>query len=73
MRSILGGERDPFRSVWDEQATAKDRRLLLAIAGEPPGIAGRLAGLAWSDLSAELRGNIKRGLERFRGWSEKLQ
>lgn len=73
VRSVLGGERDPFRAVWDEQATAKDRRMLLAMAGEPAGIAGRLAGRAWVDLSAELRGNIKRGLERFRGWAERLQ
>lgn len=72
-RAILGGERDPFRAVWDEQATAKDRRLLLAMAGEPPALAGRMAGRAWGDLSAEMRGNVKRGLERFAGWAERLK
>lgn len=72
-RAILGGERDSFRAVWDEQATAKDRRLLLAMAGEPAGLAGRMAGRAWCDLSAEVRGNIKRGLERFAGWAERLK
>ena len=72
-RAVLGGERDAFRIVWDEQATAKDRRVLLAMAGEPAGMAGRLAGWAWCDLSAELRGNIKAGLKRFSGWSERLQ
>lgn len=72
-RAILGGERDEFRVAWDEQATVKDRRLLLAMAGEPAGMAGRLAGRAWCDLSGELRGNIKAGLRRFRAWSERLQ
>lgn len=72
-RAVLGGERDAFRAVWDEQATAKDRRLLLAMAGEPAGLAGRMAGRAWVDLSAELRGNIKRGLARFSGWADKLK
>lgn len=72
-RAVLGGERDAFRLVWDEQATTKDRRLLLAMAGEPAAMAGRLAGRAWCDLSAELRGNVKAGLKRFAAWSERLQ
>lgn len=72
-RAICGGERDSFRIVWEEQATAKDRRLLLMMAGEPPQSAGRLAGRAWADLSAELRGNIKRGLSKFKAWAERLQ
>lgn len=72
-RAKLGGERDPFRAVWDEQATAKDRRLLLAMAGEPPALAGRMAGRSWCDLSAEVRGNVQRGLQRFAGWAEKLK
>ena len=71
-RQILGGERDPFRIVWDEQATNKDRRLLLAMAGEPSGAAARLAGRAWCDLSAELRGKVPEGLKRFRAWSERV-
>lgn len=71
-RQILGGERDSFRVVWDEQATNKDRRLLLAMAGEPPALAARLAGRAWCDLSAELRGKVQAGLKRFRAWSERV-
>ena len=72
-RQILGGERDPFRIVWDEQATNKDRRLLLAMAGEPPALAARMAGRAWCDLSANTRGEIRRGLKRFSAWAERLQ
>lgn len=71
-RAILGGERDAFRMVWDEQATNRDRGLLLAMAGEPPGACARFSGYAWCDLSAERRGAIKAGLSRFRAWSEKL-
>lgn len=71
-RAILGGERDAFRVVWDEQATAKDRRLLLAIGGESPQLAARLAGRAWCDLSAHTRGEIRRGLGRFASWAERL-
>lgn len=71
-RAILGGERDAFRVVWDEQATAKDRRLLLAIGGESPQLAARLAGRAWCDLSAHTRGEILRGLGRFTAWAGKL-
>lgn len=72
-RAILGGERDPFRVVWDEQATQRDRRLLLAMAGEPPGSAGRLSGRAWLDLRPELRAEVKRKLALFKAWAEKLQ
>ena len=32
-RAVLGGEYDPMRAAWDERATIKDRRLLLAMAG----------------------------------------
>lgn len=72
-RAILGGERDPFRVVWDEQATAKDRRLLLAMAGEPPQAAARLSGRAWVDLRADLRGRVLAGLRRFSSWAERLK
>jgi hypothetical protein len=67
------GVHDPFRVVWDEQATNKDRRLMLAMAGEPPALAGRMAGRGWLDLSAELRGNIRAGMKRFAAWAERLQ
>jgi len=72
-RAILGGERDPFRVVWDEQATSKDRRVLLAMAGEPGAMVARRAGYAWCDLSAHTRGEILRGLGRFGAWAEKLK
>lgn len=72
-REILGGERDPFRIVWEEQATAKDRRLLLVMAGEPPQAAGARAGYAWTDLRPELRAEIKRKLRQFSGWAERLK
>lgn len=71
-RAILGGERDPLRLVWDEKATAQDRRLLLAMAGETPQLAARLAGRAWCDLSAHTRGEVGRGLRRFAEWAGKL-
>lgn len=72
-RAILGGERDKFRAVWDEQATVRDRRVLLVMAGEPAQAAGRLAGRAWCDLPAHTRGDVLRGLERFAAWAEKMQ
>lgn len=72
-RAILGGERDKFRIVWDEQATQKDRALLLAMAGEPRAMSVRLARRAWVDLSPELRGEIKRGLKKWADWAGKLQ
>lgn len=72
-RAILGGERDKFRVVWDEQATQKDRALLLAMAGEPRAMAARLAGRAWCDLSAEMRAEIKRALKKWSCWADRLQ
>lgn len=71
-REILGGARDPLRAVWEEQATQKDRRLLLAMAGEVGPAAGRLALRAWGDLRPEVRANIGVGLRRWRKWAEKL-
>ena len=72
-RAILGGERDAFRVVWDEQATQKDRKLLLMLAGEPPQAAALRAGYAWLDLRPELRAEVKRKLALFKAWAEKLQ
>lgn len=71
-REILGGARDPLRAVWDEQATAKDRRLLLAMAGRGSASDARLTGRAWCDLSPELRGDIAGGLRKWRAWSERV-
>lgn len=72
-REILGGQRDVFRAVWDEQATQKDRRLLLAMAGESGFSIGQKSAYAWCDLSAHTRGEVLRGLRRFAGWAEKVQ
>lgn len=72
-RAILGGERDKLRVVWDEQATAKDRRLLLAMAGHAASMAGRLSSRAWCDLLPETRTAIAGGLRRWSEWAGKLQ
>lgn len=71
-RAVLGGVRDPMRAVWEEQATQKDRRLLLAMAGEMAPAAGRLAARGWGDLNPELRARIVGGLRRWSAWAEKL-
>lgn len=70
--AIIGGERDPLRAVWDERATDKDRRLLLAMAGCGAAESARRSGAAWCDLPASLRGDIERGLARFRAWADKV-
>lgn len=72
-RAILGGEYDPLRDVWDYQATAKDRRLLLAMAGKVATDAGRLAGRAWCDLPNELRVAIAGALRRWSAWAGRLK
>lgn len=69
----LKGEHDPFAIVWNEQATAKDRRFLLVMAGEPPQAAGLRAGYAWLDLKPELRAEVKRKLAQFAAWAERLK
>ena len=72
-RAVLGGERDKLRAVWDEQATPKDRRLLLAMAGVVQSAASIYAGRAWGDLSPDLRVKVKTGLQRWSAWAEKLK
>lgn len=72
-RAILGGEYDPMRDIWDCQATVKDRRLLLAMAGRVATDAGRLAGRAWCDLPNDLRVAIAGGLRRWSAWAERLR
>lgn len=72
-RAILGGERDEFRAVWEEQATHKDRKFLLQMAGEPLQSAGWRAGYAWLDLPVELRAEVKRKLRQFSTWAERLK
>ena len=72
VRAILGGVRDPLRAVWDERATLKDRRLLLAMAGASQVEAARWASMGWCDLRPDVRGNVIGGLRKFRGWAEKV-
>lgn len=72
-RAILGGEYDAFRTVWDEQATDKDRRLLLAMAGKNRAACQTLSGRAWVDLAPEARVEIKSAMRKWREWSERLQ
>lgn len=69
---ILGGALDPMRVVWDEQATDKDRRLLLAMGGLTGPVHRFKSSAAWVDLRAEDRAAIAAGLRRFRAWSERL-
>ena len=68
-RAILGGVRDPLRLVWDDSASEKDRRLLIALAGGSDFERGHLPGRSWDELSAEMRGRIRRGLVKFRKWA----
>jgi hypothetical protein len=71
-RAILGGARDPLRAVWDERATRKDRRLLLAMAGVGVAESARRSGSSWCDLPPAMRGDISRGLGRFRDWAARV-
>ena len=71
-RAILGGEYDPMRAVWDEQATAKDRRLLLAMAGSVASRAAIAAQCEWCDLPAKVRSDVIGGLRRWSAWAERL-
>ena len=73
-RRILGGEYDPLRAVWDDCATLKDRRLLLAMAGVDSRVAASaLAGKLWEELKPEMRAAIAGGLRRWREWAGRLQ
>lgn len=71
-RALLGGERDAMRAVWDAQATDRDRRLLLAMAGVSGLSVSIMAGRAWGDLKPEMRGAVRSGLARFRGWADRV-
>ncbi len=74
VRSILGGApHDPLGAVWDIRASEKDRRLLLAMGGASQFEAARWKSAGWSDLPAATRGDIRRGLARFRDWASRLE
>lgn len=70
--AIIGGEFDPLRAVWDERASTKDRRLLVAMAGGSVTLANLYAGRSWCDLPAEMRCDIAGGLRRFKEWAGRL-
>lgn len=72
-RAILGGERDKMRLIWDERASEKDRKVLLAMAGATMAEAHYCKNKAWGDMRASLRGDITRGLARFSGWAAALE
>lgn len=71
-RALLGGEYDPMRAVWDEKATLKERRLLLAMAGRVSTEAGRLINRPWCELTGETRAAVVGALRRWREWSDSL-
>lgn len=59
-----------MRAAWDERATIKDRRLLLAMAGRVSEQANGLCGRQWGELTGETRAAIVGGLRRWREWSQ---
>ena len=69
---VLAGEYDPLRVVWDEQATQKDRRQLLAMAGCVTSIVGRYIAYAWCDLPGVVRTDIAGALKKYAAWAERL-
>lgn len=66
-----------MRAAWDERATIKDRRLLLAMAGRVSEQANGLCGRQWGELTGELTGETRAaivgGLRRWRAWADALQ
>lgn len=71
-RAVLGGVRDPLRAVWDEQATQRDRRFLLAMSGLPSRELTIYAARSWGDLPNDRRCLIRDGLRRFRAWADRV-
>ncbi len=72
LRAIIGGERDPMRAVWDERATLKDRRLLLAMAGRSAAQMAWVVTAKWVEVPAETRTAIAGGLRRWRSWADAI-
>lgn len=72
-RAILGGERSKMRSVWDDKASDKQRRVLLAMAGRVQSQQVTLwAASDWVSLPEYLRSEIVCGLRRFQAWAEEV-
>jgi len=70
-RAVLGGERSAMRSVWDDSANDKQRRVLLAMAGRTEGgMCSMWAAQSWASLPEYLRSEIVVGLRRFRTWAD---
>lgn len=72
-RAILGGAHDALRTIWDERASGKDRRLLLAMSGRQGPEWARLASYPWGALPGEVRSEIAAGLRRFKTWAAELE
>lgn len=71
-RAMLGGERSKMRAIWDDEASRRDRLLLLAMGRRAGAQAETLAACAWCQLSPEVRGDVAGGLRKFRAWSERI-
>jgi hypothetical protein len=71
-RAVLGGDRSVMRSVWDEHASERDRRLLLMLGGVSGAMLSRHADAPWCDLPADRRSEVIRGLRRFAVWADRL-
>lgn len=71
-RAILGGERSAMRAVWDERATAKQKRVLLSMAGRAGVECNNWLTRSWGELPEYLRSEIVCGLNRFRAWAEEV-
>lgn len=69
---ILKGKRDPMRRIWDDEASPSDRRLLLSMARATASDAAAYGRRAWMDVPANVRGDVVAGLERFKGWAERV-
>lgn len=66
--SALGIEYDKFRPIWGG-ASHGDRVLMLAFAGEK---SHSYARREWDQLPADLRGRIRAGFQRFKGWADRV-
>lgn len=72
-REILGGSYDPMRAIWNEHATLKDKRLLLAMAGRVNTEAANLCTKQWETLTGETRAAVHAGLRRWGEWAATLE
>lgn len=73
-RAVLGGERSRMRSVWDDEANDKQRRVMLAMSGRlgPSAHVALWASSSWVSLPEYLRSEIVCGMRRFRTWADEV-